>query len=144
MGPFLLDANVLIALCWPEHSLHGRAQRWFAGHGHLSWATCPFTQTAFVRILSNPAFSPHALTARDALGLLLSNLGHPNHQFWAASIPVGDAITRVGARLQGHRQIIDAYLVGLAAHRKGKFATMDGGVIGLVGEAYRGVVEFVR
>lgn len=144
MGPFLLDANVLVALSWPDHSLHGRAGRWFAARGHLAWATCPLTQTAFVRILSNPAFSPQALTPRDALSLLESNLKHPNHQFWAAGIPLSGAIEKVEAKLQGHRQVTDAYLVGLAAQRKGKFATMDGGVISLVGETHKTAVEYIR
>jgi uncharacterized protein len=144
VGPFLLDVNVLIALSWPEHSLRARAERWFAARGHLAWATCPLTQAAFVRILSNPAFSPHALTPRDALGLLESNLKHPNHQFWAASIPLAGAVAKVDAKLEGHRQVTDAYLVGLAAQRKGKFATLDGGVISLAGETHKGVVEYIR
>jgi toxin-antitoxin system PIN domain toxin len=144
VGPFLLDINVLIALSWPDHSLRTRAERWFAARGHLAWATCPLTQAGFVRILSNPAFSPHALTPRDALSLLESNLKHPNHQFWAASIPLGGAVAKVNAKLQGHRQITDAYLVGLAAQRKGKLATMDGGVMSLVGESYKSAVEYIR
>jgi toxin-antitoxin system PIN domain toxin len=144
VGPFLLDANVLIALAWPQHMLHARAARWFAARGHMAWATCPFTQTAFVRILSNLAFSPNALRPHEALSLLESNLKHPNHQFWAASTTLGSAVGKVDARVQGHRQITDAYLVGLAAQRKGKFATMDGGVISFVGEAHKSVVEYIR
>jgi len=144
VGPFLLDVNVLIALSWPEHSLRARAESWFAARGHLAWATCPLTQAAFVRILSNPAFSSHALTPRDALSLLESNLKHPNHQFWGASIPLAGAVGKVAARLQGHRQITDAYLAGLAAQRKGKFATLDGAVISWLGEARKDVVEYIR
>ena len=56
MSVFLLDANLLIALAWPEHEAHNRAGSWFARHSRSGWATCPFTQAAFVRILSNPAF----------------------------------------------------------------------------------------
>jgi predicted nucleic acid-binding protein len=58
---FLLDANVLVALAWPEHEFHERVGRWFARHSRSGWATCPITQGAFVGILSNPAFSPDSI-----------------------------------------------------------------------------------
>jgi hypothetical protein len=38
---YLLDANVLIALATPEHSLNARAAEWFL-KGHR-FATCPFS-----------------------------------------------------------------------------------------------------
>ncbi len=57
---FLLDVNVLIAMAWPTHRAHEKVQEWLARHAREGWATCPLTQTAFVRILSNPAFSPKA------------------------------------------------------------------------------------
>jgi uncharacterized protein len=69
---FLLDVNVLIAMAWPTHRAHERVQEWLAHNAREGWATCPLTQTAFVRILSNPAFSPNALTPADALALLTS------------------------------------------------------------------------
>jgi predicted nucleic acid-binding protein len=74
---FLLDVNILIAMAWPTHRAHEKAQDWLAPHAREGWATCPLTQTAFVRILSNPAFSPNALTPGDALALLRANLAHP-------------------------------------------------------------------
>ena len=67
MSVFLLDANVLIALGWPEHEFHEAVLSWFSRNCRNGWATCPFTQAAFVRILSNPAFSPRALSLRNAL-----------------------------------------------------------------------------
>lgn len=128
MGVFLLDANVLIALAWPEHQFHERVGRWFSRHSRGGWATCPFTQSAFVRILSNPAFSSDALTPRNALLVLESNLSLPGHHFWPDAIPVPDAVKIVEERLTGHRQITDAYLLGLAIHNRGKLATLDNGV----------------
>ena len=80
---FLLDAHVLIAMAWPTHRDHEKVQGWLARHAREGWATCPLTQTDFLRILSNPAFSPHALTPTDALALLEANLRHPAHRFWA-------------------------------------------------------------
>jgi uncharacterized protein len=125
---FLLDANVLIALCWPVHGLHRSVERWFGVSGARGWATCPFTQSAFVRILSNPAFSRDALAPANAVELLRQNLEHPGHRFWPASIPVTVAVRGILPRITGHQQITDAYLVALAAHNKGILATLDRGI----------------
>lgn len=35
---------------------------WFARNSAKGWATCPLVEAGFVRILSNPAFSPRAVT----------------------------------------------------------------------------------
>jgi toxin-antitoxin system PIN domain toxin len=128
VAPFLLDANVLIALAWPEHDFHEKVGHWFARHSHAGWATCPFTQAAFVRVLSNPAFSENALTPEGALGVLESNLSLPDHRFWPDSISVPDAVKSMEGRLAGHQQVTEAYLLGLAIHHRGKLATMDRGI----------------
>lgn len=125
MSGFLLDANVMIALAWPSHTAHDRAQRWFGKNAHHGWATCPLTELAFVRVISNPAFSPHALTPREALGLLSVNLKHPSHRFWSDAIPLLDATKDVQQKLVGHQQLTDAYLLGLALHHKARLATLD-------------------
>lgn len=131
---FLLDVNVLIAVAWPAHQAHQRAQQWVARHASDGWATCPFTETAFVRILSNPAFSPNALTPPDAVSLLRANLGHPAHRFWADDIDFLGAVEPFRERIVGHQQVSDAYLLGLAIHRKGKLASLDRGVLTLLPE----------
>ncbi len=125
MSGFLLDANVLIALAWPTHTAHDRAQRWFAKNSHLGWATCPLTELAFVRVISKPAFSENALTPTEALGLLSANVKHPSHRFWPDALPLLDAIEEVQHKLVGHQQLTDAYLLGLAAHHKARVATLD-------------------
>jgi toxin-antitoxin system PIN domain toxin len=140
VAAFLLDANVLIALAWPEHEFHERVGRWFARHSQSGWATCPITQAAFVRILSNPAFSPNALSPANALRVLETNLSLPNHEFWPDSIAVPDGVGVVGTRLRRHQQITDAYLLGLALHHRGKLATMDEGIVAW---GVEGAVELV-
>lgn len=125
MSGFLLDANVLIALAWPSHTAHEPAQRWFAKNAHHGWATCPLTELAFVRVISNPAFSRDTLTPREALGLLSANLKHPSHHFWPDALPLPDAIKDVQQKLVGHQQLTDAYLLGLAAHHRARLATLD-------------------
>lgn len=125
---FLLDVNVLIAMAWPTHQAHEKVQEWLARHAREGWATCPLTQTSFVRILSNPAFSPNALTPGDALTLLQTNLAHPAHRFWADDVSLEEALEPLTHRLAGHPQVTDAYLLGLTIEKKGKFVTLDRGV----------------
>ncbi len=135
MSAYLLDANVMIALAWPDHSDHGLAGRWFAGHASRGWATCPLTQMALVRTLSNPSFSENAITPADAMLLLGRSLAHPAHQFWSDAINLQEALQLVSAKIAGHRQITDAYLIALAVHNKGRLATMDRGIARLAPNA---------
>jgi len=122
---YLLDANVLIALAWPEHAAHELASRWFAQHARAGWATCPITQAALVRVLSNPAFSQRALTPFKAVQVLSRNVALAGHHFWSDSIDLREALEGMPTALSGHQQITDAYLVGLAIHNRGKLATLD-------------------
>lgn len=130
----LLDVNVLIALMWPAHEGHGRVQEWFGVHAGSGWATCPFTEAAFVRIVANPAFSRDAVTPWEAVKLLEVNTKHKGHQFWGDEIGFVAATREFEHRLTGHQQVTDAYLLGLAMHKKGKLATMDKGVSELLEE----------
>ncbi|HEV2422997.1 MAG TPA: TA system VapC family ribonuclease toxin [Candidatus Acidoferrales bacterium] len=129
---FLLDVNVLIAMAWPTHRAHEKVQDWLGRHAREGWATCPLTQTAFVRILSNPAFSPNALTPTDALALLEANLGRPAHRFWPDEVSLVQALEPFAQHLAGHQQVTDAYLLGLAMNKKGKLATLDRAVRALL------------
>jgi len=122
---FLLDVSTLIALAWPTHPAHDRAQTWFSRNAGQGWATCPFTECAFVRIVSNPAFSPNFLTLPAAIRLLSLNVNHPKHRFWGDDLPVADAVRHFQGRIVGHKQITDAYLLGLAMHKKSRLATLD-------------------
>lgn len=145
MTAHLLDLNVLIALAWPEHSAHHAAERWFSRNADRGWATCPLVQAGFVRILSNPSFSPRAVSPQEAIAALRVSLEHPAHQFWADSIPVTNGLTYLEDRLVGHQQITDAYLLALALHRKGKLATLDRSLVELLpaGSAARASVVVI-
>ncbi len=144
MTPCLLDVNVLIALLWPAHEAHSAAQAWFARNPGRKWVTCPLTQAGFVRIVSNPAFSPQAVSPRQALDVLEANIAHPRHLFWPDHLSVADALGPFRSKLTGHRQITDAYLLGLALQKKGSFVTFDRGILALAGaEGSRSNVEVI-
>ena len=125
MNGYLLDTNLLIALLWPSHERHNLALKWFIGHRSKGWATCPFTQAGFVRIVSNPAFSRDAVQPREAMYVLAANTAAKDHAFWPDEVPFAEAVAFAGMRLLGHQQVTDAYLLGLAIRRGGVLATLD-------------------
>ena len=128
----LLDVNVLVAMAWPTHEAHRKVIAWLSQNAKEGWATCPVTQTAFVRILSNPQFSPDALTPQEAVALLETNLTHKAHHFWPDDVGFAEALNSFEGMLQGHRQVTDAYLLGMAIHHKGRLVTLDRGIVTLV------------
>jgi uncharacterized protein len=139
----LLDLNILAALLWPTHEHHDAAHRWFQDRARARWATCALTQLGFVRLVSNPAFSRDALSPARGVALLAANLSHPGHEFWAETLELPGAVKETEARLQGYRQLTDAYLLALAARRKGILATFDGGLRSLAGDAFDSALEIV-
>lgn len=143
MKTALLDLNILTALLWPAHEHHDAAHRWFSARANAPWATCSLTQLGFVRIVSNPAFSRDALSSIEAVALLAENLAHTGHEFWPDSLQVPAAIKDIETRLQGYRQLTDAYLLALANRRKGVLATFDRAVRTLAGHTLESVVEVV-
>jgi len=117
---YLLDANVLIALATPEHSLNARAAAWFV-EGHR-FATCPIAQGALVRFHLRAGVDA---TAESAKLLLQSIFSLPRHDFWPDDV----SYTGVPSRgIAGRRQVTGAYLVQLARKHDGSVATMDEGL----------------
>jgi hypothetical protein len=127
----LLDTNLLIALFWPMHQQHDLAAKWFARHRGKGWATCPMTQSGFVRIVTNPAFSRDAVRPLEAIQILSANTAAKDHQFWPDELPLASAVAFAGVRLVGHQQVTDAYLLGLAISRGGILATLDKRIVAL-------------
>ncbi len=125
MSAGLLDVNALIALLWDEHPFHRRCAEWFAGAGKTGWATCPITESGFVRVLSTPAFTVNPPSVQAAIRLLqVAAESATSHRFWHDDLP----LSAIGARWrgrQGPKQITDAYLLALALHNKGKLVTFD-------------------
>lgn len=118
----LLDINVLIAFAWPSHVHHQRTRERFARQQHAGWATCPPTETGFVRLSSHPVVVDPPLTPAEA-GTAMSALREmPQHEFWtddtaAASID-WSAVTTFG-------HVPDAHLVAVANRNGGRVATLD-------------------
>jgi toxin-antitoxin system PIN domain toxin len=128
----LLDVNLLIALAWPNHVHHRSALRWFDRTRKAGWATCPLTQSGFVRVSSNEHILPGARSPREALALLRRIVALPGHVFWEDDLSIAATDLIDETRLLGHRQITDAHLLALALRHGGQLATLDRGITQLV------------
>ena len=132
---YLLDVNLLIALAWPSHVHHTIAQEWFRDNRRAGWSTCPVTQIGFVRISSNPKFIDGAVAPGEAIALLRQVTTARDHTFWPDNFDVATSDEIPPTLLLGHRQVTDAYLLGLAIHCQGKLATLDNGITALLPSA---------
>jgi toxin-antitoxin system PIN domain toxin len=66
----LLDVNALVALAWDSHVHHAAMRTWFAANAGRGWATCPITESGFVRVSSNPKVLPSPIGVDAALAVL--------------------------------------------------------------------------
>ncbi|HEY5792467.1 MAG TPA: TA system VapC family ribonuclease toxin [Chthoniobacterales bacterium] len=121
----LLDINVLMALFDPRHEFHDAAHRWFSATKADGWASCPLTINGFVRILSHPAHPAALGTVEETAAKLAEFSGATPHSFWPDTLSLhGSRGFRLGL-IPSSRHLTDIYLLGMAVHRKGIFATFD-------------------
>ncbi len=123
--------NVLVALAWPNHIHHRQAVTWFVGIRDDGWATCPITESGFVRVSANARVLPDARTPSEARTLLAALRTKGTHSFWEDDISVVDDPSGVFATVVGHRQITVAHLLSLAIRRGGVLATFNRGIASL-------------
>jgi toxin-antitoxin system PIN domain toxin len=121
----LLDVNVLLALLDADHVHHRRARHWLAAEIRHGWASCPVTQNGFVRIVSQPKY-PSPISVREAIARLAQATETEHHAFWLCDVSLLDAQRVDRSRVHGPRQVTDVYLLALAVHHGGRFATFDG------------------
>lgn len=114
----LLDVNVLIALGAREHEGKATVERWFVQE-RTEFATCPITQTGFIRVLAQ--IDP-AVALTDGVAVLASICAHPRHRFIPDDV---QALDLPWAAIRGHRQVTDAYLAALARRHGARLATLD-------------------
>ena len=120
----LLDVNVLIALLDAAHIHHQRASQWLEQSLHHGWASCPLTQNGCLRIMAQPAY-PQALPLAAVAQRLGQAAATPAHLFIADDYSLLDADSLHWPQLLGHRQVTDAYLLGLAVRHGCRFVSFD-------------------
>lgn len=120
----LLDVNVLIALLDEGHVHHGLAMTWLESEISHGWASCPLTQNGCIRIMSQPKY-PASLAAAQVADRLAEAANSPEHEFWPADVNMLEDSAIDWARVLGHRQVTDVYLLALAVKHGGRFVTFD-------------------
>lgn len=133
----LLDLNVLIALTAPEHIHRRKAERWFLSTGSGNWGVCPLTESGFIRLTTNPAMQAGTIILERAIAILQELRAHPGYQYWPITESWVAVTTRFAARISGHHQVTDAYLLGLAIKENGVLVTFDRGMKYLAGPEFR-------
>lgn len=122
----LLDGNLLVAMALVGHVHRERSLKWFSKG--FAFATCPVTEGTLLRV--------HMALAEDrsseaAWRTLRKYRRHARHEFWQDNFSYADIEP---AKIKGHRQVTDAWLVELARRRSGKLATLDEGLATLFPE----------
>lgn len=124
----LLDVNALVALAWDSHVHHQAMRGWFAANSADGWATCPVTESGFVRVSSNPKVLASFIVV-DAAREVLSALRLVGaHHFLANDVSLTDADF---PPIVGHRQVTDAQLLTLARRHGTRLVTFDAGIAAL-------------
>jgi uncharacterized protein len=116
---------MLVALFDSMHVHHEAAHEWLARNRSGGWATCPLTENGFVRVVSNPRYPGQGTTLRDAVARLAEIRQSADHFFWHDSVSLCDGDSYQPAYIQGHRQLTDVYLLGLAVANRGRLVTFD-------------------
>jgi uncharacterized protein len=124
-GTYLLDSNLLIAMCMPEHVHHDDSMRWLTNMGKPVLALCAISEGALVR--QSLRESPHAGIA-NAIAILSAVKAWPGCKFWSDSLSYNEVDWR---GVIGHKQVTDAYLVSLAKSKNAQLASFDRGLAAL-------------
>jgi toxin-antitoxin system PIN domain toxin len=124
-GVALLDVNVLVALFDPDHIHHDVAHDWFADHRRFGWATCPLTESGFLRTASQLARARDPLPVSTLTQGLRTFTSSSEHQFWSEGLSFLDERLFDLTLARGDQQLTDIYLLALAVRRKGVLATFD-------------------
>ena len=124
----LLDVNALVALAWDSHVHHHAIRSWMAANGPHGWATCPITESGFVRVSSNANVLPIAIAVEAARAVLTSLRTAAGHRFLTDDVSIVDNDV---PRFHGHRQVTDAHLLTLARRRGVRLLTFDAAIVAL-------------
>jgi toxin-antitoxin system PIN domain toxin len=101
---------------------------WFDKNHANGWATCPITESGFVRVSSNSKAIPSAIGVDAARAVLSALRTADGHAFLCDDVSITDGDV---PPIVGHRQVTDAHLVALARRRRACLVTFDTGVLAL-------------
>lgn len=125
---YLLDVNLLIALCDPDHVHHESAHRWFGSMGSDRWATCAITENGFIRITGHSTYLNWKRRPVEQIDMLRRFCSLPHHEFWADDISLLEARIWASPERVRASDLTDLYLLALAVKHRGKFVSLDSGI----------------
>jgi uncharacterized protein len=126
----LLDVNALVALAWDSHVHHAAVRSWMSTSRQEGWATCPLTESGFVRVSSNPKVLASPIGVAAAREVLRALRAVEGHCFFADDVSLCDEDVPA---IHGYRQVSDAHLLTLARRRGARVVTFDSGLAALAG-----------
>lgn len=115
----LPDVNLLVAMSLASHAHHTAALAW--RKQHPQFVTCPITELGLVRVLMQLGAD-----SADAFRALEEVIRRNRSQL----LPCDLSASVIAAKVQGHRQTTDAYLLALARHHRATLCTLDQGIKG--------------
>ena len=118
----------MVALAWDSHIHHQAVRAWFAANSADGWATCPVTESGFVRVSSNPKVLPSFIDVAAARRVLSGLRAVGVHRFLADDVSPTDPDVPT---IIGHRQVTDAQLLTLARRHGTSLVTFDAGIAAL-------------
>jgi uncharacterized protein len=141
---FILDVNVLVALLFPEHPQNRIVQDWFHKVRRRRWATCPITQSGFVRVACLYLGEPRK-AVQLAWNALEEECKSADHEFLPVDANLCAVSLALRARMLGPKQMTDLVLVLTAKANEATLATLDSGIRELVlGTEYESSVLLLR
>lgn len=126
----LPDVNVLLAYLNNQHPHHQIAEQWFDGEGKANWATCPMTESGFLRLRTQYLKNTQSGEFVDALFELetMKQNHRTTYTFWSDTIGFDDPTLFDAKQVAGHKQVTDSYLLGLCQQNGGTLVTLDKGM----------------
>ena len=121
---WLMDVNALVGLLWSVHSLHAKANAWFAQESPLVMG-CSLTELSFVRVsMADRTIAAGFADAEAALDQFVAALG-PRYRF-LDRLPRARVLR--GQAVRTHKDVSDIYLCELAVTHGARLATLDAGI----------------
>jgi uncharacterized protein len=121
----LLDVNVLVAI-FDESHVHHAAAMALIEKPKIQIATCALTENGVLRVMNLPSYGEYGAAGFEAITKKLSLLcSDKDHQYFSCDVSLKDKALINWARVTGHNQITDVYLLALAVANRSALATFD-------------------
>lgn len=123
---WVLDTNVLFAAILANHRSHKAARVWLDNAKKDGWGVPVETFLGVVRLLMNSkSMGGSPCAAAEAIASVRRELASSHPGKILANVMPSDNFLK---RAQGHRQIMDFYLVNVAFEHSAKLVTLDEGL----------------